>query len=120
MNVETLRYYEERGLLPKPRRSASGYRAYDEGAITRVRFVKKVQELGFTLKDAKALLDLSVRPGSSCARVKALAESKISDIDEKIADLQTMRRSLAGLVASCNEGKQTCGFLDALSQRIAS
>src|SRR5438874_8816598 len=89
VNVETIRYYERHGLLPKPPRTHSGYRVFSEDAIVRLRFVKHAQELGFSLKEIKELLNLRVRPGSSCNDIREKAEARIADVDEKIRHLRT-------------------------------
>src|SRR5712664_1369599 len=77
VNIETIRYYERHGLLPKPPRTHSGYRVFSEDAVVRLRFIKHAQELGFSLKEIKELLSLRVKSGSSCADVRRRAEAKI-------------------------------------------
>ena len=90
VNVQTIRYYERRGLLPDPPRSASGYRQYDQRNVARVRFIKRAQALGFSLSDISDLLALRVDPSSSCEEVLHHAEIKLRDIDERIEDLRRM------------------------------
>src|SRR5437667_10945880 len=87
VNLETNRYYENEGVLPKPPRTHSGYRIFSEGAVKRLRFIKHAQDLGFSLKEIKGLLALRVKLGSSCADVRRKAETKIVDVDEKIQRL---------------------------------
>src|SRR2546421_1088882 len=87
VNLETIRYYENEGVLPKPPRTHSGYRIFSLDAVKQLRFIKHAQELGFSLKEIKELLTLQVRPGSCCADVRQKAEAKILDVDEKIQRL---------------------------------
>lgn len=116
VNVETLRYYERRGLLQKPPRTDSNYRVYSEDAVRRVRFIKRAQELGFSLKEVKELLSLRVTPGAGCADVLNRARLKIRDIDEKIRALKGMRNALSNLMAECSgKGPVTdCPILESL------
>lgn len=102
VNLETIRYYERLGLLPKPPRTQAGYRVFPEDTIARVRFIKRAKELGFSLKEIKELLALRIEPGKTRADVRERAEAKISDIDEKIKSLREMRESLAKLTKVCS------------------
>ena len=119
VNVQTLRYYERRGILAKPRRTGSGYREYTPEAVRLIRFIKRAQALGFTLDEIEDLLRLRDGGQASCAEVKAAAQAKIAGVDEKLASLQAMRRALASLVSSCarNAKKRSCPLLEALEQR---
>jgi MerR family transcriptional regulator, copper efflux regulator len=114
--VETLRYYERRGLLERPPRSASNYRLYPEDAVRRVRFIKQVQALGFSLKGIKELLSLRAAPEAECGAIRRHVEAKIKDIDEKIHSLMAMKSALSILVAECSgEGLLTeCPILESL------
>jgi Cu(I)-responsive transcriptional regulator len=116
VNAQTLRYYERRGLLARPPRRGSGYREYPADAVRIVRFIKKAQELGFSLDEIEELVGLrAVRRGER-HRVRAIAERKIEDIDQKIAHLQSMRGALSQLVASCHHGGAAgCPIIDALN-----
>src|SRR5579872_5504417 len=87
VNVETIRHYERHGLLPKVPRTASGYRQFSEDHAIRLRFIRRAQELGFTLNEIKDLLAIRVKPGSGCADVRQRAEAKIASVDEKIRHL---------------------------------
>lgn len=87
VNLETLRYYERRGLLPKPPRNKSGYWQYSQEAVKRTDFIKRCQALGFSLKEVDELLSLKVAPGATCADMKRQMGVKISDVEMKIADL---------------------------------
>lgn len=116
VHVETLRYYERRGLVPKPPRSPSLYRHYPEDTVPRVQFVKRAQELGFSLREIRALLSLRAAPKARCADVKGRAETKIEEIDAKIRALQAMRRALTRLVSQC-DGRlpvSACPILESL------
>ena len=90
VNVETIRYYERRGLVPAPPRRYSGYRQYSPGDARRVLFIKRAQRLGFTLKEVSELLHLRVDPHMTCADVRRRAKIKIAEIDEKIQEIQAM------------------------------
>jgi len=90
VNLETVRYYERRGLLPKPPRNATGYRAFEPDAVRRLRFIRHAQALGFSLHEIKDLLALRVKAGVSSADVRRRAEAKLVDIDEKLKTLGAM------------------------------
>jgi MerR family copper efflux transcriptional regulator len=115
VNIETLRYYERRGLLASPARSTSNYRLYTEDTVRRVRFIKGAQELGFSLKEILELLSLRAEPETSCEDIRELAEAKITDIEAKIALLQAMKRALVKLVTECSGSGPTteCPILEA-------
>lgn len=118
VNLETVRYYERRGLLPKPLRTPAGYRTFDVEAVRRLRFIKQAQGLGFSLKEIKELLALRVDPRTSCADVRRRAEVKIADIEEKLRALRSMKRALVGLAAACR-GRgpvSVCPILEALEE----
>jgi MerR family mercuric resistance operon transcriptional regulator len=116
VNPQTIHYYERRGLLPRPPRTESNYRAYPEDAVLRVRFVKRAQELGFTLKEIKELLSLRAAPRARCGDVRGRAEVKVRDIDYKIRTLRAIRKALTRLIGECSGmGPVTqCPILDAL------
>ncbi len=101
MNLETVRYYERRGLLPKPPRSASGYRLFPIEASQRLRFIQRAKELGFSLKEIGELLSLRVSPTTTSVGIRAKANSKIADIRSKIRTLESMERALRKLTKSC-------------------
>jgi MerR family mercuric resistance operon transcriptional regulator len=102
INLETIRYYEREGVLPKPPRTESGYRMLSDHAIQRLRFVRQAQELGFSLKEIEELLALQVKPGVSCADIRAKAKAKIADVDEKIRNLEAIRNALLEMAATCS------------------
>ncbi len=119
VNVETIRYYEKRGLISKPQRRESGYREYSEETIKRIQFIKHAKELGFSLKEIHELLSLKLDPKTSCSKVKNRAEVKISDIEEKVKTLQRMKKALVKLTRACS-GKGPvieCPILEALEGR---
>jgi len=118
VNVQTLRYYERRGLLAEPERSESGYRSYEVGAVRTVRFVKRAQALGFTLEEIDSLLQLAGGGPESCDAAKALATEKLAQLERKIADLVAMRGSLRQLVATCERARdhRECPLLDVIGQ----
>jgi len=101
VNVQTLRYYERRGLLEEPGRRSSGYREYPAVTVQAVRFIKRAQELGFTLKEIEELLHLQAAHGQSCVEAAAAAQAKIQDIDKKIRSLKAIKSLLEELVAGC-------------------
>jgi MerR family mercuric resistance operon transcriptional regulator len=115
VGVETIRFYEREGLLAEPGRRLSGHRLYDEGTVTRLMFIRRAKELGFTLREIKELLSLRHYSGTLCGEVRARAEAKIKDIDSKIKLLRRMKDALGRLTAACGktEGAE-CPILDAL------
>lgn len=119
VNVETIRYYERRRLLPQPLRTPAGYRIYSADAVRRLHFVKRAQELGFSLKEIKELLGLRVRPGSTSADIRKRADAKITDIDKKIRTLQAMKKSLMQITNACSGcgSVSDCPILDSLDHR---
>lgn len=122
VNVETVRYYERRGLLPKPARTLSDYRVYSPDTVARVRFVKHAQQLGFSLKEIKELLSLRAAPRARCADVKRRAETKVLEIEAKVRALRGMRRALVRLVSEC-DGKlpaSACPILESLDESKGS
>jgi MerR family transcriptional regulator, mercuric resistance operon regulatory protein len=115
VNVETIRYYQRRGLLDEPDKPLGGHRRYAASAARRVRFVKRAQQLGFTLEEVRGLLMLE--DGQSCRETRLLAEHKLAVIEARMADLSRMRRLLKGLIAECEEGKRprSCPIITTLS-----
>src|ERR1700738_723265 len=103
VNTQTLRYYERRALLPQPQRTPPGYRAYTADAVRMVRFVKRAQQLGFTLDDIEELLNLADGGPASCDDAKTMARTRIADLQHRIADLAGMRDALARLVDTCDQ-----------------
>jgi len=113
--IETIRYYQRIGLLKEPDKPDSGYRQYTNDAVARIRFIKRAQQTGFTLKEIAALLSLD---GEHCADVRQLAEQKCRQIDQQIEDLTALRQVLATLVNDCQQktdSSERCAILDAFS-----
>ena len=102
VNLETVRYYERRGLLSKPSRTASGYRAFEPDAVRRLRFIRHAQALGFSLHEIKELLALRVKAGVSSADVRQRAQAKLVDIDEKLKTLRAIKKVLTRFTESCS------------------
>jgi MerR family transcriptional regulator, copper efflux regulator len=117
VNVETVRYYERRGLLPKPPQRASGYRQYSQDVLAYLQFIRRAQTLGFSLKEIAELLALRVDPMMSCHDVRERAARKLADVDAKIRALENMRGALERLIAACSgQGPlSACPILDALT-----
>jgi Hg(II)-responsive transcriptional regulator len=116
VNTQTLRYYERRGILGEPKRSSSGYREYPTDTVRLIRFIKRAQELGFTLNEIEELITLRQTTPKRRGKVRELAAAKMRDIDEKLARLQAMRSALYTLVEDCTCGSETltCPILEAL------
>lgn len=114
---ETIRFYERQGLIPEAPRSSGGYRRFGDEAVSRLTFIRRAKGLGFSLPEIGELLALHDDPGGDRARVKALTESKLAEIEAKIADLGRMQSALAGLADQCSghgpvEG---CPIIEALA-----
>src|SRR5438874_5530112 len=101
INLETVRFYERKGLLPKPPRSKSGYRLFPADAARRLRFIKRAQELGFSLNEIRELLTLRLSSRTTSTEIRKRTEAKIADIEGKIASLDSMRKSHLKLARSC-------------------
>jgi Hg(II)-responsive transcriptional regulator len=116
VTVETLRYYERRGLLPEPERSESGYRSYGTEAVRTVRFVKSAQQLGFSLEEIDSLLELAGGGPVNCDAAKRLATEKLAQLEQRIARLTAMSASLHRLISTCerSRNKRECPLLDVL------
>jgi len=119
VHVETVRYYERCGMIPRPPKPSSGYREYPADMVVRIRFIKNAQELGFSLKEIAELLELRVDPDSTCDDVRQQAELKLTDISDKIRALQRMKATLVKLVKACHTSTPTtaCPILGALEER---
>ena len=117
VNIETIRYYERRGILSEPPRRPSGYREYDPEAVRLIRFIKRAQDLGFTLKEIEQLIELRGNLKQSRSHVSVIAEAKVRDIDKKIERLQAMREALTILLdaCACRDRKLECPIIEALN-----
>lgn len=116
VNVQTLRFYERRGLLSVPRRTDGGYRDYDDEAVAILRFIKRAQSVGFTLEEIRELLRLRERPRRDCSEVEKLAPAKLDDVKAKLKDLRSLKRALTELAAACQTAGEPlrCALLEAL------
>lgn len=116
--IDTIRFYEREGLLPEPRRRASGYREYDEGAVSRLRFIRRAKDLGFTLDEIRELLALSADRHGGVEGVRERAAARLKAIDERIVELQRVRDGLSELVDACpgHGAPEDCPILRALAE----
>ncbi len=119
IGVETVRFYERRGLIEEPPRRESGYRQYPEDVVARLRFIRRAKELGFSLKEIAELFSLRVDPDTTCGDIKRRAEAKITTMDEKIRSMQGIQRALTQLAASCSGTGPAgdCPILEALESQ---
>ena len=119
VNLQTIRYYEREGLLPEPPRLASGYRLFPEAAVRRVRFIKRAQELGFSLAETRELLSLRENADAGAQDMRERARAKVADIEEKIRTLRAMKKALNALAESCPGcgPLSECPILDALDAK---
>lgn len=111
VNMQTLRYYERRGLLARPIRSSGGHRLYDESAVATLRIIKAAQRLGFTLDEVAELLDTG-RHGHPTPDLQARAVAKIAEIDQKLAALHTIREGLEQIVTARCDSLTGCTCAD--------
>jgi MerR family mercuric resistance operon transcriptional regulator len=116
LGVETIRFYERQGLIEEPPRRQSGYREYPDSVVDRIRFIKRAKELGFSLKEIRELLDLRMRPDTTCAQLRQQVVYKIDDVAGKLRDLERIHSALKHIAESCTgEGPRSeCPVLDAL------
>ena len=117
VGVETVRFYERKGLIQRPARPAGGFRVYSEEAISRLAFVREAQELGFTLREIRDLLALRANPASDCAAVRGRAAAKLAQLENRIAQSERMRATLRDLLSECpGRGElDKCSIVEALS-----
>ncbi len=116
VNVQTVRYYERRGLVPAPRRTPAGYRQYDADDVSRLRFIRHAQDLGFSLREIGELLRLRVRRGAACDAVERKTREKIALVQQRIRDLQRLNRTLVRLADACAARRPTdeCPILEVM------
>ncbi|PCH94011.1 MAG: MerR family transcriptional regulator [Rhodobacteraceae bacterium] len=114
VNIETIRYYEREGIVPKPGRSASGRRLYTTDEVAMLRFVKRCRDLGFPIAIIQTFLSLTAEQNHSCTEVKTLAENHLVEINAKIENLVLLREALQDLSKNCDSGTASCPMLDAL------
>lgn len=118
VGVETVRFYQRKGLIEEPPRQGTQRRRYSPETVARIRFIRGAQNLGFSLKEIEDLMQLRIAPGTSKAEVKARAEAKAAEIEEKMRDLQRMRDTLMKLIGAC-EGTgplEDCPILEAFDR----
>lgn len=116
VNVETIRYYQRIGLVPTPQRAYGSFRHYREDTLMRLRFIKRAQQLGFTLDEVALLLKLS--DGTHCEETRELAERKLAVVERKLADLTAIRDVLGELIAACRRGSPAagCSIIESLAR----
>lgn len=116
--IDTVRFYEREGLLPRPQRQASGYRNYEPSAVARLSFIRRAKALGFTLSEIRELLELSGRREDDMAGLKVAATEKLTDVEAKLAELTGIRDGLRTLIASCpgHGALEQCPILYALAK----
>ncbi|MEO8726743.1 MAG: MerR family DNA-binding protein [Acidobacteriaceae bacterium] len=121
VNLESIRFYEAQGLVPEPPRSQAGYRLYSLDAVRRIHFIKRAQELGFSLKEIRELLVFAQDQTTDCAEVRSLARTKVAEIREKIRTLEAMKRYLTALTETCpGAGPAThCSILESIGSEEA-
>jgi Cu(I)-responsive transcriptional regulator len=116
LKVETIRWYESVGLIPTPPRSAGNYRVYGAAHVERLIFIKRSRDLGFTLDEIRALLDLADHPQRDCAEVDGIARSHLAEVERKAADLERLAAELRRIIASCGGGNVAdCKIVESLS-----
>ncbi|WP_232495531.1 MerR family transcriptional regulator [Novosphingobium kaempferiae] len=113
--VETIRYYERIGLLPRPARTAGNYRDYGEAELGRLSFIRRARDLGFSLDQVRALLGISGDRSCDCAGIDAIAKEHLVEVERKLADLAALRRELKRVIDSCDGGiVADCRIIEAL------
>ncbi len=116
-HIETIRYYERIGLMPKPSRSPGGHRLYEDDHLRRLTFIRRSRELGFTLEEVRGLLRLVDGGSYTCAEVKALTLDHAAEVRRKVADLRKLERVLEAMAAECEGGEvPECPIIDTLYQ----
>ena len=112
--IETIRYYEREGIVPKPERASNGRRVYSDQEIGRLRFIRRCRDLGFQIADAKTLMAFSEGSNTDCADVEQVGTTHLANIREKISELKRMEAALAELIANCKSGSTQCPMLERL------
>lgn len=114
VNVQTIRFYERRGILRPVRRAESGYRKYDKDSLKRLRFIRQAKELGFSLREIQSLLGLRFRSVETCDRVRAKAFEKLEEIQKKITKLRSLEKTMKELISDCKNRKvsDSCPILE--------
>lgn len=120
INIETIRYYERKGIIKRPIKPETGYREYSEDVVAIIKFIKNAQRLGFSLSEIVGLLSLKFDPNKDCSLVKSQALDKITEIEKKIKALSLMKKSLQEITNKCNGlgSTSTCNILNALDSEV--
>lgn len=119
--VETVRYYEKIGILPKPARTAGNYRSYGSDEVARLSFVRRARDLGFGLAEVRVLLELADDRQRPCDQIDDLARNQLEQVERKIADLKALKKELSSLISQCSQGTVAdCRILEALGPRQSS
>ena len=116
VGVETVRYYERRGLIEQPKQKVGAYRRYDDQHVARIRFIKRAQELGFTLEEIESLLKL--QDGTDRRTIRDVAGKRLAQIRQRIADLKRMEKALAHVLRECeaHSGRPHCPIIEAMNR----
>ncbi|MFA8384174.1 MAG: helix-turn-helix domain-containing protein [Pelagibaca sp.] len=118
--VQTIRYYEQIGLLPEPGRTEGGQRRYDDNDLDRLAFIRHARQLGFTLEAIRELLDLSDNPSRSCAEVDVIAHRQLKEVEARIARLEALRKELKRMLRECSRDTVSdCRVLEVLRDHSA-
>ena len=116
VGIETIRYYEREGIVPKAERTASGRRVYKRDAIGRLRFIRRCRDHGFSIADSRTLLALAKESDSACGTAKKVGTRHLNEVRRKIAELQQLEQALEELAANCVNGRVYCPMLDVLTR----
>lgn len=122
MSIDTIRYYERAGLIPAPARRESGYRDYAPEVVKRLRFIRRAKDLGFTLSEIGELLALSSHADDDMGAMKDAAQAKLTVVEQKLRELQQIRKGLTALIAACpgHGARSECPIVNALNQESSS
>ena len=113
--VQTIRYYEQIGLLPEPGRTAGGQRRYSQAELDRLAFVRHARQLGFSLEAIRELLELSDQPGKSCSDADSIARRQLREVEQRLQRLQALKKELKRMIAECSGGQVAdCRVLEIL------
>ena len=114
--VQTIRYYEQQGILRPPARTHGNQRRYVQADLDRLKFIRHARELGFALDDVRSLLQLAAHPEKPCAEADAIATAQLLDVERKIARLKSLKTALTAMVAACRHGDvRTCRIIETLA-----
>lgn len=119
VHIETIRYYERAGVLPKPGRSSGGHRLYSADQLNRLKFVRRSRELGFSLDEVRAILDLVDNQNMTCAQVHKMTIDHLATVKKKVADLKRLERTLKEMAQECSRGEvPDCAIIDTLYRTV--